>query len=301
MFTPIQPLDLLRSFPSIDSKTNFRRFVPPNRKDTPDQLFVSRHHRGTTPAPRFIRKTNARETLVYVDGSCRQTLDGVRAGCAFVVHPDVPTSLNSSASSSPTSSHGGNTPPRQITDIHALGAVNFRLENCGPKGRPEAQTSNRALLRAVIAVLRFRFWVGEGCQRLVLATDSSYVVHGCTRGVETWARNGWRTAKGEPVKHRDLWEELLRERERWSRHGLSVQFWLIPGSLNTLADGFAKEAALMAEEERWAEPNPLAVGCARQAAAAEALRNPWRLSPRQSLTLNPWGQDPWSQVQRVVC
>jgi ribonuclease HI len=41
-------------------------------------------------------------------------------------------------------------------------------------------------------------------------TASSYVLHGATRWLAQWERNGWRTSTGSPVQHRHLWEELSR-------------------------------------------------------------------------------------------
>ncbi|MCD6302247.1 MAG: ribonuclease HI [Anaerolineae bacterium] len=46
--------------------------------------------------------------------------------------------------------------------------------------------------------------------RVRIHTASSYVLHGATRWLAQWERNGWRTSKGTPVEHRHLWEELSR-------------------------------------------------------------------------------------------
>ena len=46
--------------------------------------------------------------------------------------------------------------------------------------------------------------------RVRVFTTSSYVLHGATRWLAKWERNGWRTSKGLPVEHRPLWEELSR-------------------------------------------------------------------------------------------
>jgi ribonuclease HI len=39
-------------------------------------------------------------------------------------------------------------------------------------------TSNRAEMLAVINALLIHFWMGEGFERIVIATDSEYVVRG---------------------------------------------------------------------------------------------------------------------------
>ena len=61
----------------------------------------------------------------------------------------------------------------------------------------------------MIAALEFRFWPGEGWERLVITTDSVYVVKGVTEWIRRWTRNGWRTSDRKPVANRDLWECLL--------------------------------------------------------------------------------------------
>lgn len=124
--------------------------------------------------------------------------------------------------------------------------ANSRLEKQGPVDNSiREQTSNCAELRAIIAVLRFRHWPGEGFKTLVIATDSSYAVDGATKWCKMWLKNGWKTSQPgtSDVKNRDLWEALLGEAERAQDKGLTVSLWQIPRELNTVADGAAKSAA----------------------------------------------------------
>ena len=42
-----------------------------------------------------------------------------------------------------------------------------------------------------------------------LYSDSAYVVNGFNNGwIYNWQKNGWKTANKEPVKNKELWEEL---------------------------------------------------------------------------------------------
>ena len=67
-------------------------------------------------------------------------------------------------------------------------------------------TNNRMELTAAVEALRA---LKEPC-RVRLVTDSQYLKKAFTDGwLDTWLRNGWRTASRAPVKNRDLWEELL--------------------------------------------------------------------------------------------
>lgn len=71
-------------------------------------------------------------------------------------------------------------------------------------GGESLTTNNRMELMAAISGLET---LTEGC-RVVLFTDSQYVRQGITQWLPNWLCRGWKTAGGEPVKNRDLWERL---------------------------------------------------------------------------------------------
>jgi ribonuclease HI len=81
--------------------------------------------------------------------------------------------------------------------------------------------------------------------RVVLSTDSRYVMDGLTKWLAGWQRNGWKTAARQPVKNADLWQELVSaaapHRIRWE--------W-VKGHAghpeNERADKLASDAALAA-------------------------------------------------------
>jgi ribonuclease HI len=102
-------------------------------------------------------------------------------------------------------------------DIHTDGAC---LGNPGPggwaallihEGRErelaggEALTTNNRMemLAAIMALEALK----APCQ-VVLSTDSQYVQKGIGEWLPNWIRRGWKTAGGEPVKNKDLWERL---------------------------------------------------------------------------------------------
>ena len=69
----------------------------------------------------------------------------------------------------------------------------------------EAQTTNNRMeLTAVIGA----FAALKRPTRVVLHTDSQYVMKGITEWIRGWKAKGWRTASKEPVKNVDLWTRL---------------------------------------------------------------------------------------------
>ncbi len=65
-------------------------------------------------------------------------------------------------------------------------------------------TNNQMELQALIEGLKL---VPEGTSVKVV-TDSEYVAKGATQWLNGWIRNGWKTASKQPVKNKELWQEL---------------------------------------------------------------------------------------------
>ena len=73
-------------------------------------------------------------------------------------------------------------------------------------GGEEMTTNNRMELTAVISALSA---LKEPC-RVILTTDSQYVVNGIEKGwAKSWRANGWRKKDKSPALNADLWEPLL--------------------------------------------------------------------------------------------
>ncbi|WP_199423632.1 ribonuclease HI [Actinotalea solisilvae] len=80
-------------------------------------------------------------------------------------------------------------------------------ELCGGEA---TTTNNRMELTAVIEGLRA---LTRPCA-VTLHVDSTYVMHGMTRWLPGWKRNGWVTGAKAPVKNKDLWQALDAEVRR---------------------------------------------------------------------------------------
>ena len=77
-------------------------------------------------------------------------------------------------------------------------------------GGEAATTNNRMELLAAIAALESLTRPSE----ITVVTDSAYVKNGVTSWLESWKRNGWKTAARKPVKNEDLWRRLDAARAR---------------------------------------------------------------------------------------
>ena len=47
----------------------------------------------------------------------------------------------------------------------------------------------------------------------IVADRAKYVLKGMTPWTHNWAKFGWKTAAGDPVKNKDLWERLVTLRD----------------------------------------------------------------------------------------
>ena len=72
------------------------------------------------------------------------------------------------------------------------------------KGSKKNTTNNQMELLAPIEALKK---IAKGSE-VQIFTDSKYVKSGITEWVDNWKKNGWKTADKQPVKNKELWEEL---------------------------------------------------------------------------------------------
>ena len=72
------------------------------------------------------------------------------------------------------------------------------------KGNKRNTTNNQMELLAPIEALKK---IPKG-SKIEIFTDSKYVKSGITEWIHNWKKNGWKTADKQPVKNKELWEEL---------------------------------------------------------------------------------------------
>ena len=106
-------------------------------------------------------------------------------------------------------------------------------------GYSQNTTNNIMELTAVIKSLDS---LKEECH-VIITTDSNYVKNGITDWINNWKNNGWKTAKKQPVKNKDLWIALD---QLVSKHNIKWK-WIKGHSghpENERADELANEAIL---------------------------------------------------------
>ncbi len=74
-------------------------------------------------------------------------------------------------------------------------------------GFEPSTTNNRMELQAVIEALK----VIKKNKKIILYSDSNYVVKGINEWIQNWKLRGWKTSSNKAVKNKDLWEKLDEE------------------------------------------------------------------------------------------
>ncbi len=116
-------------------------------------------------------------------------------------------------------------------------------------GGAEAHTTNNKMeMTAALEALHSLSKVKKlSTNEIKLYTDSKYLIQGITSWVHGWKKNGWKTADGNDVANRELWEALLQV----TRDNRFLVDWLyVPGHegypgnerCDEIAVGFSKDS-----------------------------------------------------------
>lgn len=109
-------------------------------------------------------------------------------------------------------------------------------------GSKPITTNNEMELTAVVSALTYAV---NNTEKVIIFTDSSYVINGARTWMYGWARNDWHKHDGEEIKNRFLWETLysLIEERGKSR----ITWHHVPGHVgitgNERVDDIARELA----------------------------------------------------------
>lgn len=76
-------------------------------------------------------------------------------------------------------------------------------------GYEKQTTNNRMELMATLKALEFILREHK-CKHIDIYSDSAYVVNSVKqKWILKWLKNGWKNSKGDDVKNKDLWEQLI--------------------------------------------------------------------------------------------
>ncbi|MGI6216182.1 MAG: ribonuclease HI [Coriobacteriales bacterium] len=108
-------------------------------------------------------------------------------------------------------------------------------------GEPNT-TNNKMELTAAIEGLRA---IKRNDYGVDVYIDSAYVVNGINSWVDNWQRNGWKNSKKEPVANKELWLDLIAERDKFS----DIVFHKVKGHADSDGNNKADELANRAMDE----------------------------------------------------
>lgn len=92
-------------------------------------------------------------------------------------------------------------------------------------GREDLTTNNRMEMMGAIRGLREI----QTATSVEVCTDSQYVKKGISEWIEGWIAKGWKTSTKKDVLNKDLWEELLIEKNRLEAKGVHLMWKYVPG------------------------------------------------------------------------
>lgn len=152
----------------------------------------------------------------------------------------------------------------------------------GYAGATNQQMEIRSCIEALLALATRRAPVdASNYRKIVIWTDSMFVVEGYDNARFTWPRTRWTTRDGNPVVHATLWKELLRAAKRT---GTPVEIKWIKGHKtsihNKAADRLAKQSAKrqvgrrasIVKVRRKKSPNSVEVGSVQMRAQRATIR-----------------------------
>ena len=74
-------------------------------------------------------------------------------------------------------------------------------------------------------------------------THEGYVAQGAERWLKQWARSGWQTQAGQPVKHSDLWQAIAQQKAQRRLVWHCLKNEITKPAESHQADALAKAAA----------------------------------------------------------
>lgn len=105
-------------------------------------------------------------------------------------------------------------------------------------------TNNIAEIKAVIRSIEL-VSDREEINRIIIFTDSKYVVQGSLSYRHGWKKNGWKTKNGTPVKNLDLWQRLSDLLDKAETDGLKIELNWVKGHADSIGNNIADMYAVI--------------------------------------------------------
>ncbi|KAI1160609.1 ribonuclease H-like domain-containing protein [Nemania serpens] len=97
---------------------------------------------------------------------------------------------------------------------------------------------------------------GKALKRVIVKSDSNYLVQGMTEWILKWLGNGFTTARSQPVENQDLIKELWELIKRMDQQKkIKVLFWKVAREDNADADRLANAALDAPRASTWDHQN----------------------------------------------
>ena len=157
--------------------------------------------------------------VIAVDGACRGNgHPGAMAATGVFFH-------RNSRHNAASIVNDGMIPTNQRAELHAgLTALEAtkRIRCCNAKGTGEGRIWPRGPLRKL--------------RRVVIKSDSKFLVDGMTDWIYKWRSNDYTSSKGLPVANQDLFKQIEQAVEELNDLKVAVQFWHVGREQNRVAD-----------------------------------------------------------------
>ncbi|AEH03601.1 ribonuclease [Pseudomonas phage PhiPA3] len=180
--------------------------------------------------------------VLYTDGSFRQNVAGW--GVHGYTYTDTPMKSKAATKQQPTAKGykdvGVEDTCTVIDYIDAFGKV---------VDRP---TNNTAELSA--AINGFKIALGTPAKQLTMLLDSEYVRKGLTQWSPKWIKNNWIKPDGTPVPNKELWLDLISQRDAWINGGRKLEMTWVEGHSGDMGNDKADINALRGGGSKTAEP-----------------------------------------------
>lgn len=111
-------------------------------------------------------------------------------------------------------------------------------------GFEDHTTNNRMELLAAIKLFDYFLSTSKQFKETLIYTDSQYLQNGITDWIHKWQKNGWQNSLKQPVKNKDLWQNLLIKSQEFN-----VVWRWVKAHSNNVGNEIADSLAVRAKEQ----------------------------------------------------